>query len=178
MKSKKWTVAGLLVLSALGFQACNSGSGEGDATDTTATVTDVEATTTTASYVDLGTGQTVEVRFDENNRNAINLATNEPLEFYVDANTLDTFYGKTGTVVNNAIWRTEEGKYKLDDNKVKWDGDDLKIKYADGSKLKTDEDGDRKFKSENGDLKIKQKDGEVKVKKDGEVIHKTEGYNK
>ena len=175
MNTKQLALASVVIFSSYAFTACNSGTGEENMEDSTAMEME---TTESMSYIDLNTGQPVEVKWDDDNTNAMNAVTNDPLAFYVDMNTLDTFYGRTGTIVNNAILRTEEGKYELDENKVKWDGGDLKIKYADGSKLKVDEDGDRKFKSGDGDLKIKQKDGEVKVKKDGEVVHKTEGYNK
>ena len=57
--------------------------------------------------------------------------------------------------MNQAIMKAD-GKWMLDETKIKRDGDNIKIKYADGSKVKMEE----------GDLKIKSDDGKIKVDED------------
>ena len=126
-------------------------------------------------YVDLNSGKTITVEKDSATGYMINAETKEPVTFYVNTNTHDTIYGKTGKVVNNAIVKTNSGTYtykadgdvKVSDNngnsvKVEADGD-YKVKDGDYKK-KVEKDGDIKIKD--GDTKIKIEDGEKKIKKD------------
>jgi RNase P/RNase MRP subunit p29 len=54
-----------------------------------------------------------------------------------------------------------DGKWMLDETKVKRDGDKIKIKYEDGTKIKIDGE-EMKLKDEDGKIKI---DGDsIKVK--------------
>jgi len=92
-----------------------------------------------------------------------NRETDKPVKFYVNTNTGDTIYGKGRFVVNGYIVRGEDGTYKLDDAKVKIDGDEIKIKDGD-SKLKIDDD-EMKFKKDD-DYKAKSEGDSVKVKDD------------
>jgi hypothetical protein len=102
-------------------------------------------------YIDLSTGQPVELYYDPKARRTYSVMTNEPVEFYIDASTGDTIYGRGRYVVNNYIIRSEEGMYKLDANKVKMDKDDIKIK-----------DGNKKFKMDKSDMKMKGIDEKMK----------------
>jgi hypothetical protein len=151
-----------LAIATLSFAACNNSSEtETTSTDTVSTSTTVAPAAT--QYVDLNTGNPVEMKKDESGH-MVSMATGEPVEFYVDMNTRDTFYGKTGTVVNNAIMRSKDDtKYELDGAKAKWDGNELKIEYADGSKVKADED-EYKYKSGDGKTKVKIDGDDKKIK--------------
>jgi hypothetical protein len=110
-------------------------------------------------YVDLTTGEEIEVIADPVTGIALNSKTQIPVQFYYDPITLDTIY-QNGLVVNTMLIKEGDGKYRLDDMKIKIDGDEIKIK-TDSSKLKID-GGDMKFKS--GDNKIKTDDDEFKAK--------------
>lgn len=95
-------------------------------------------------YIDLKTGQPVELYYDAKARRTYSAITNEPVEFYVDMNSGDTIYGRGRYVVNNYIVRSTDGIYKLDAGKIKMDKDDLKIK-----------DGSKKLKMDNSNMKLK-----------------------
>ena len=131
--------------------------------------------------IDLNTGETVEVYYDETSYRTINRANTQPVDYYVVvyddvALPADTVHGITGLIVNNMI-RNKEGKWEFDDNKVKWDGEELKMKDKYGRKVKWEKgelkikDWNSKYKSEKGDDakykqewdKIKWKDDKVKV---------------
>src|SRR5688572_28994476 len=66
-------------------------------------------------YLDLRTGQPVELYYDPKARRTYT-SMNEPVEFYVDMSTGDTIYGRGRYVVNNYIIRSDDGMYKLDAN--------------------------------------------------------------
>lgn len=107
-------------------------------------------------YVNLVSGERVEVEKDPKTGQMVDSKTHEPVYMYVDTKTHDTIYGATGSVINGHVVKTEDGKYK-------WDGEDeYKNKYGD---YKKKVDGDE-VKIKNGDKKIKIEDGEKKVKKD------------
>ncbi len=144
--------------------ACTNKNAEDGATDTTMMSESTEMTTTSASvvpgsYTNLSTGKTVYIIADPTTGWAVDSITKVPVEFYIDT-TGDTLF-QTGVVVNNAIMKSD-GKWTLDETKIKRDGDDIKIKNEDGSKVKMEADGDMKTKSADG--KIKVEDDTVKVK--------------
>lgn len=144
--------------------ACSNRNVEDGATDTTMMSESEMTTTSTAqvvpgSYTNLSTGKSVYIVADPATGWAIDSITKAPVEFYID-NTGDTLF-QTGVVVNNAIMKSD-GKWILDETKIKRDGDDIKVKYEDGSKLKMEADGDVKSKSDAG--KVKVEDDTVKVK--------------
>ena len=153
------------------LQSCSSGEGE---------------------YVDLNSGKKIRVEKNDETGFMVNAETQKPVYLYVDPEKRDTFYGRTGKVVNNDISRNdngmfmytgdddyvykngdyklkaeEDGDYKIKDGdyklKVEEDGD-MKVKKGDDYKKKVEEDGDVKIKD--GDTKIKVEDGKVEVKKD------------
>ena len=119
-------------------------------------------------YVDIYTGLPIDIYYDAGKHITINRVTRTPVEFYINTSNWDTVYGIGQFVVNNFIVKDENGRYKLDESKVKMDGDELKIKDGD-RKLKIDGE---EFKLKDGDLKIKQdfEDGELKVKQDSTKV--------
>ena len=159
------------------LMACNN---EGTTADNDSTADmDMSASGTQAqvepgTYVDLNTGKEVYIVRDEETGYATDSIAKVPVEFYVNTSTNDTLF-RTGFVVNNLLVE-EEGKWKLDETKVKVDGDEIKIKDGD-SKVKIDgedskvKDGDYKKKVDGDEVKIKDGDSKTKVE-DGEVKQK------
>ena len=117
--------------------------------------------TDTVKYVivDLYTGDTVDVIYDEVKYVTINRKTGLPLDYYVITNSMDTVHGMTGLIVNNSLMLGEDKKYKLDSAKIKWDGNELKIKEP--GKFAKWEDG-RLVIREGDKYYIEQKDGDIK----------------
>ncbi len=115
-------------------------------------------------YLDLTTGEAVELEKDEKTGLMVNTETGKPVKVYVDRRSKDTIWGSNGKVVNGYIARSEDGEweYKGDDFKVKSDGDEYKMKSGD----------DYKVKSEDGEYKIKNGDYKKEVEKDGDVTIK------
>lgn len=126
------------------------------------------------TYVNLASGEEVSIVRDSITGIAIDRKTQIPVEFYYDPVTMDTLY-QNGMVVNHLLVKEGDGKYKLDDMKIKIDGDKIKIK-TDSSKLKVDGDemkmkaGDDKMKVDGEETKVKTGDGKLKVDgKDGKL---------
>lgn len=183
---KKTFLTSVAALAIMGFAACNNEKTEETTMSDTVNaggVSDVsgsrvsmrQAPDPNGSYVDLKTGKPVKLKRDDNYGYVVNLETNEPVEFYVDMNLQDTFYGKTGDVVNNALTRDNAGIYELDDSKVEWDGDNMKIKNDDGSKEKL---GDEEYKYKDDDVKMKSTNDETKYKSGDVKVKTTEDETK
>ena len=159
------------------LMACNN-----DRTADDSTSADMEMTTTSGAetqvepgtYVDLNTGKEIYIIKDASTGYATDSIAKVPVDFYINTTTNDTLY-RTGMVVNNMLIE-EEGKWKLDETKVKIDGDEIKIKDGD-SKLKIDgedskeKSGDYKKKVDGDEVKIKDGDSKIKIE-DGEVKKK------
>lgn len=149
------------VLISTVFMACNSNQDKdmaGDTTVTTEEYTQTEVKVIPGNYTDLNTGETVYIIMDPQTGWAIDSIKKVPVEFYTN-NAGDTIF-QTGLVVNNAIMKAD-GKWMLDETKVKRDGDEIKIKFENGDKIKIDGD-EMKMKDEEGKVKI---DGDsVKIK--------------
>lgn len=159
LKIASFAMIGTLII------ACNNKRDGSDGTDTTIVSESTEMTSTSAqvvpgSYTDLNTGKTVYVIADPETGWAVDSISKVPVEFYINT-TGDTLF-QTGVVVNNALVKTD-GKWTLDEAKIKRDGNDIKIKYADGSKVKTD-DEDLKIKTEQGKIKVEEDTVKVKPK--------------
>jgi hypothetical protein len=155
------TIKQLLVItgSVLIIASCQEANNQKDiAADSMATqqpaATEPTQTANT-KYVDLKTGQPVDLYYNSKKKRTYSESTNEPVDLYVNVATGDTIYGQGRYVVNNYIVKTEDGTYKLDNKKIKIHGDEIKIK-----------DGDKKFKMEDGEMKIK--DGDEKMKVDAD----------
>jgi len=133
-----------------------------------------------ARYIDLETGEPVELEKDKESGLMVNKATRKPVKIYVDTEKKDTIWGLTGDVINGKVVQTgkgkwkyegEEGEYKAErerdgDYKIKA-GDDVKVKYDDGEyKIKVGEHYKKEVEKD-GDITIK--DGNKKIKIDGET---------
>lgn len=180
-KSLTLLSAGLMVA----LMSCNSKT-ESTATesdsmnvDDNATVSTSSATVVPGSYVNLSTGKTVYIVKDEATGYAMDSIAKIPVDFYINTSTNDTIY-RTGFVVNNAIVKTSEGTYQLDETKLKVDGDEIKFKDED-TKIKVDgedskvKDGDYKQKIDGDESKTKT--GDTKTKTEDGVITKQKTTN-
>ena len=122
-------------------------------------------------YRDLNTGETIDIWYDAVGIRTLNKKTGTPVEFYINTSTNDTVFGRGRFVVNSYVIKGEDGKWKLDDGKVKVDGDELKVKVGD-QKFKIDGDDVKikgngvKAKTEDGEIKVKSKDGKAKYEND------------
>ena len=96
-------------------------------------------------YVDLVSGEHIDLKKDNMLGIMVNNKTDKPVYLYVDTKTHDTIYGFTGEVINGHVVKTASGKYKYDGD------DDYKLKYGD-YKMKVD---GNEVKIKNGDKKIK-----------------------
>ncbi|WP_205508453.1 hypothetical protein [Longitalea arenae] len=153
---KKFEQLLAITASALIIVSCQDANNQSDVTEDTLANEQSAADTTPKSntqYVDLKTGQPVDLYYNPKKKRTYSESTNEPVDLYVNVATGDTIYGQGRYVVNGYIVKTEDGTYKLDNKKIKIDGDEIKIK-----------EGNKKFKMEDGEMKIK--DGDVKVKSD------------
>ena len=135
------------------------------------------------AFVDLETGETVNLEKDSVTGAMINVETGKPVKLYVNKKTNDTLYGPTGEVVNNKIKLNDDGRYvyagdfkskserdgdykvKDGDYKEKYDDGEYKIKHGDYKK-EVEADGDIKIKDGNTKIKIDGETGERKVKVD------------
>lgn len=152
----------MTAISLAAIVACNNGT-ETETTDSTSTsmVTEGPADNTTdnptvninpdASYKDLKSGKEVKLRYDPAHRYVVYAETNEPVYYYIDMATLDTF-DRSGVNVSNALTHGNDGMYSVDESKMKIkvqsDGD-IKMKDEAGNKMKI-EDDKIKYKSADG----------------------------
>jgi len=169
-----------LLMAASVFAACNNNKNASEDADSMANVSEdgmvmvEKPTVKSGEYVNLSTGEKVYVIPDPITGVAIDSITQIPIEFYYDPITLDTLY-QNGLPVNNMLVSLGDGKYKLDDMKIKIDSDKIKIK-TDTSKIKVDgeemkiKSGDEKTKIDGSEMKMKSDDGKVKVEDDGTKV--------
>ena len=118
-----------------------------------------------ARYRDLNTGKKVELVKDESTGLMVDADTRKPVYIYVDTETNDTIYGRTGRVINGRVVRVgDEWKYDNDaEVSIRTSGDG----NADGDyKKKVEKDGDVKIKDGDTKIKIDGETGERKVKTD------------
>jgi hypothetical protein len=106
-------------------------------------------------YIDLRTGQPVDLYYSPRTNRTYSIVTNEPVDYYVNMATGDTVYGRGRYIINNYLVRTADGMYRLDDKRIKMDKDDIKMK-----------DGNMKFKMDKGKMKTKDAEGKMKMNKD------------
>ena len=173
------SAASLLVLGSCNNNPDSDGDVTNDSVAAATTTLQSNASTDTRgiAYYDLQTNSPVEVTQDEKTHQYVEVSTHKPLTFYYDPVSHDTFDVR-GRLVNNALVLTE-GKYKVDEAKVKSNEDAFKIKTnemkmkveSDGDmKMKTDDkkikDKDDKYKEKTDDSKLKVKDDKIKVKED------------
>jgi hypothetical protein len=106
-------------------------------------------------YIDLSTGQPVDLYYSPKTNRTYSVVTNEPVDYYINVTTGDTVYGRGRYIVNNYLVRTADGMYSLDDKRIKMDKNDIKMK-----------DGNMKLKMDKGKMKMKDADGKWKMDKD------------
>jgi hypothetical protein len=150
--------ATLLMFTACSDNNSEDTAGTDDSTSLTTTEMSTAGTGASDAYIDLKTGSTVTK--DEASGRYVD-ASGNPVDFYVDVNTRDTIYASTGQNVNNAVIY-DNGEWRVDEGKVKIDGDEMKYKNGD-TKVKVDGD---EYKSKSGDTKVKVDGDESKVKTD------------
>ena len=112
----------LWIAVALGIAACN----KVDRQKTLDTVTTEDSIA--SPYLDLNTGKTLEVMHDTETGYVLNAETGAPVDIYINMNTMDNFYGRTNTVVNNAVRENEYGYYELNESRIRWEDDRLVVK--------------------------------------------------
>ena len=133
-------------------------------------------------YVDINTGEKIEIIKDEKTGYMIDAESKKPVHIYVDTKTGDTLYGRTGRVINGKIKKASNEKWDYDDDGFTYKDGDYKMKVEDDVntieegdaykikdgeyKKKVEKDGDVKIKDGNTKIKIDGKTGEKKVKKD------------
>ena len=111
-------------------------------------------------YVDLRTGQPVELVKDDNSGLLVDAKTRKPVYIYVDTRNDDTIYGKTGDVINGHVVLNNDRQYVYDKDFQSYEvkGDDYKVEV--------EKDGDVKIKQGDSKIKIDGETGEKKVKND------------
>ena len=85
-------------------------------------------------YYDLQTNRPVDVLKDTNSHQYVDLSTHKPLVYYYEAISHDTFDIR-GRIINNALI-LKDGKYSIDETKIKSDMDAFKAR-ANGMKKGT-----------------------------------------
>lgn len=79
------------------------------------------------TYIDLNTGKQFKVIYDGLN-DIYNRDDLFSFDLFVNTRTRDTMWLDDAIVVNGALIRGEDGKYRLDPMKVKRDGDSYRVK--------------------------------------------------
>jgi hypothetical protein len=95
----------------------------------------------------------------------INGETKDPIGIYVNTATNDTFYGRTGKVINNSVLRSSDGKYTYRDGDV--DGNRVKVKVEGNGGINVNDDDYKKKVEADGDIKIKDGNTKIKIDEDG-----------
>lgn len=141
-----------------------------------------------ARYIDLETGEAVELKEDKETGLMVDEESGEPIKIYVDTKRRDTIWGLTGEVINGKLVQAEAGKWKYEgedgeykaerekdgdykikageDVKVKYDDGEYKIKHGEHYKKEVEKDGDVTIKDGNRKIKIDGETGKRKVKVD------------
>ncbi|HUR64770.1 MAG TPA: hypothetical protein VMZ03_00335 [Chitinophagaceae bacterium] len=122
---------------------------------------------TKGAYLDLRSGERVEVEKDPVTGVWLNADTKEPLYLYVDTKKKDTIYGQTGAVVNGHVVESGDAYwYDADLEDEAYKDEAYKIKRGDDFKMEVEKDGDVTIKNGNKKTKIDGETGEKKVKYD------------
>lgn len=123
-----------------------------------------------AQYIDLSTGQSVELVKHQGNGMMLDVKTQRPVYLYINNQTGDTMYGRTAAVVNGKLTKSSTGAFMFEDE----DG----YIYKDGEyRMKTEADsaGYRRKMQSDGDVKVKYDGYKRKVESDGDVKEKETG---
>lgn len=165
------------IFSVFSFISCSNSANESQITDTT-TLTPSTTTTTTTSentvkrpvikinsstdYIDLKTGKKIRLRVDTITQFIVNEVTKEPVVFYIDPSTNDTFDTK-GRLVNKALNRSTDGEYTINESMLMPQETAMEDTIADmgNSKEKIKDD---KYKYKDDNIKVKMKEDKTKIK--------------
>lgn len=178
IQSMKSNLMYLAAAIAVTVSACNNA---GDSSTVTTMDSSSSATIVTdnpngsielPTYMDVISNKPVTVMQDTVSRQYVDMDTHQPLTYYYNPITHDTFDAR-GRIVNNALVLTN-GDYTIDESKIKSNNDDFKMKNGD-MKMKMD-DGDMKMKD--GDMKVKDKDDVYKEKTDSTKLKVKDGKMK
>jgi hypothetical protein len=129
-----------------------------------------------AQFVDISTGKTVNLVKHNANGMMFNPETQRPVHIYINPSTNDTFYGRTGEIINGKVVRSANGQlnYAGDNEYVFKEGEYRLRSEADSAGYKKVFQGDGDVKVKYGNFKRKNEiDGDVKVK-DGDAKAKAE----
>lgn len=118
---------------------------------------------TEAKYQNLASGEKVYIIKDSISGAAIDSITREPVVLYVDLDTRDTIYGRTGQIVNNSIIKNEDGTYMVDETKIMLDGNEISVGDGYG-------EGEVKIKVDGDEMKIKTDDKKIKIDGDEKKV--------
>jgi hypothetical protein len=139
-----------------------------------------------AQYIDLSTGKTITVIRHSGNGMMFNTQTSRPVYLYINPTTRDTFYGRTGEIVNGKIMRNQIGNYVYDADTYVYKNGDYQLRTAANNydRKVFKRDGDVVYKSENakmkkeidGDLKEKNGEAKTKIETDGVIKNKDGDY--
>jgi hypothetical protein len=118
------------------------------------------------AYVDLRTGEKIEIEKDPVTGAWLNADSKEPVYIYVNTKNNDTIFGKTGVVINGHVVKDKGVYWYEKDSDIGWnDRLDEDDKYKSGDyKEKVESDGDIKIKDGDKKIKIDGETGERKVK--------------
>jgi len=116
-------------------------------------------------FIDLESGKTITVEKDSKTGYMINGETKEPIGIYVNTATNDTFYGRTGKVINNSVVRSSDGKYTYRDGDA--DGNRVKVKVQGNGGIDVNDPDYKKKVEADGDIKIKDGNTKIKIDEDG-----------
>lgn len=121
-------------------------------------------------YVDLRTGERIDVVKDDSTGYMVNSETRKPVYLYVEPATHDTFYGRTGVKISGKVLRSPDGVYSYNDEEYTFKDSTFqkkpeeKVISVNGGDVKIKVDDAGKIKIKGNDKKIKIKDGKVKIK--------------
>lgn len=179
MKRNTFFMAAALAIAIL--SACNSGDNKNttDSTTTTTSTAQTGGTTTTttrqinfdpsASYVDIS-GKSMKLRVDTVHHYVVEEVTNQPVTFYINPATHDTF-DQSGRVVTGALVKGDNGQYSVDESRITSTGDDMSTgtTTTQSSTTPTTDMSDvdkmkMKSKTDSGTTKVKVKDDKIKIK--------------
>ncbi|HEX8332414.1 MAG TPA: hypothetical protein VF622_07305 [Segetibacter sp.] len=157
-------------ITMLAFASCDSGTTSETTTDSLASSETAGTSGTSdegssassavdlnASYMDLSSGKTFTIDRDEATSAYVNRETRQPVLYYVNVATNDTF-DRSGRMVNGSLIRMDDGTYTVDETRLKTKIDedgDVKVKDGDDSKLKVDgNEAEAKLKTEGSKEKL------------------------
>ena len=88
-------------------------------------------------YIDINTGQPIKIRYDRTQRTTYDNQSNKPVDFYVNATTGDTLYGRGQYIVNGFLLNNPRGSWSLDSSRVRISEDGI-YQLSDNTMLKTE----------------------------------------